>query len=74
MIILIFCPISIIKNFRKYLKFKKYLKNYTNEFLDVTHTKKEIDLFLEKGVHSVLKKPVDPDALSKFVYKLESER
>jgi len=37
-------------------------------------SEKEIDLFLEKGVHSVLKKPVDPDALSKFVYKLESER
>jgi len=37
-------------------------------------SEKEIDLFLEKGVHSILKKPVDPDALSKFVYKLESER
>jgi len=37
-------------------------------------TKKEIDLFLEKGVHSILKKPVDPDDLSKFIHKLESER
>jgi len=37
-------------------------------------TKEEIDLFLEKGAHSVLKKPIDPDALSKFVNKLESER
>ncbi len=37
-------------------------------------TKKEIELFLEKGAHSILKKPVDPDALSKFVHKLESER
>ena len=37
-------------------------------------TKKEIKIFLEKGVHSILKKPIDPDALSKFVNKLESER
>ncbi len=37
-------------------------------------TEKEIDLFLEKGAHSVLKKPIDPDELSKFVSKLESER
>ncbi len=37
-------------------------------------TKKEIELFLEKGAHSILKKPVDPDALSKFIHKLESER
>ena len=37
-------------------------------------TKEEIDLFLEKGAHSVLKKPLDPDDLSKFVNKLESER
>jgi len=37
-------------------------------------TKKEIDQFLEKGAHSILKKPVDPDDLSKFVHKLESER
>ncbi len=37
-------------------------------------TKEEIDQFLEKGAHSVLKKPYDPDALAKFVSKLESER
>ncbi len=37
-------------------------------------TKEEIDLFLEKGAHSVLKKPLDPDDLSKFVHKLESGR
>ncbi len=37
-------------------------------------TKEEIDQFLEKGAHSVLKKPYDPDALAKFVSKLGSER
>jgi len=37
-------------------------------------TKEEMGLFLEKGAHSVLKKPYDPDALAKFVSKLESER
>ena len=37
-------------------------------------TKEEIDLFLGKGAHSVLEKPMDPDDLSKFVHKLESER
>ena len=35
-------------------------------------TKEEIDQFLEKGAHSILKKPVDPDDLAKFVSKLES--
>jgi len=39
-----------------------------------TPTKEEIDQFLEKGAHSVLKKPIDPDGLSKFVHKLEPER
>jgi len=43
-------------------------------FTATSPTKKEIDLFLEKGVHSILKKPVDPDDLSKFIHKLESER
>jgi len=43
-------------------------------FTATSPTEKEIDLFLEKGVHSILKKPVDPDDLSKFVHKLESER
>jgi len=43
-------------------------------FTAMSPTKKEIDLFLEKGAHSVLRKPVDPDTLSKFVHTLESER
>jgi CheY-like chemotaxis protein len=42
-------------------------------FTATTPTKKEIDLFLEKGAHSVLQKPVDPDTLLEFVNKLESE-
>jgi len=43
-------------------------------FTAASPTKKEIDLYLEKGAHSVLKKPVDPDTLSEFIHKLESER
>ena len=43
-------------------------------FTATTPTEKEIEVFLEKGAHSILKKPVDPDELSKFVHKLESER
>jgi len=43
-------------------------------FTATSPTKKETDRFLEKGVHSILKKPVDPDDLSKFIHKLESER
>ncbi len=43
-------------------------------FTATSPTEKEIDLFLEEGAHSVLKKPIDPDDLSKFVHKLESER
>ena len=43
-------------------------------FTATSPTEKEIDLFLEKGAHSVLKKPIDPDDLSEFVHKLESER
>jgi len=43
-------------------------------FTATNPTKKDIDLFLEKGAHSILKKPVDPDDLSKFIHKLESER
>ncbi len=42
-------------------------------FTATSPTKKEIDLFLEKGAHSVLKKPVDADFLSEFFCKLESE-
>ena len=43
-------------------------------FTAASPTKKEIEQFLEKGAHSVLKKPIDPDELAKFVSKLESER
>ncbi len=43
-------------------------------FTATTPTKKEIEVFLEKGAHSILKKPVDPDELSEYVHKLESER
>jgi len=43
-------------------------------FTATSPTKKEIEVFLEKGAHSILKKPVDPDELAKFVSKLESER
>jgi len=43
-------------------------------FTATTPTKEEIEVFLEKGAHSVLKKPIDPDNLSKFIHKLESER
>jgi len=43
-------------------------------FTATSPTKEEIDLFLEKGSHSILKKPVDPDALSEFICKLEAER
>jgi len=43
-------------------------------FTATSPTKKEIDLFLEKGVHSVIKQPVDSDFLSEFICKLESER
>jgi len=43
-------------------------------FTAASPTKKEIELYLEKGAHSVLKKPVEPDALSEFIHKLESER
>jgi len=43
-------------------------------FTATSPTKEEIEVFLEKGADSILKKPVDPDDLSKFVNKLESER
>jgi len=42
-------------------------------FTGTSPTKKEIDQFLEKGVHSVLKQPVDADFLSEFICKLEAE-
>jgi len=43
-------------------------------FTATTPTKKEIEQFLEKGAHSILKKPVNPDELAEFVSKLESEK
>jgi CheY-like chemotaxis protein len=43
-------------------------------FTATSPTKKETDLYLKKGAHSVLKKPVNPDELSDFIHKLESER
>jgi len=43
-------------------------------FTATNPTKKDIDLYLEKGALSVLKKPLDPDHLSKFIHTLESER
>jgi len=42
-------------------------------FTGTSPTKKEIDRFLEKGVHSVLKQPLDADYLSEFICKLEAE-
>jgi len=47
---------------------------WVNGWTAASPTKKEVDLFLEKGAHSILKKPVDPDELSEFIHKLESER
>ena len=38
--VLIFCPISIIKNFRKYRKFKNYLKNSSEELVEDYPTEK----------------------------------
>ena len=43
-------------------------------FTAMAPTKEDIEQFLEKGVHSVLKKPIDEDGLLEFVHKLESER
>jgi len=43
-------------------------------FTATSPSKEDIDLYLEKGAQSILKKPVDPDNLSKFIHKLESER
>ncbi len=43
-------------------------------FTAASPTEKEIELFLEKGVHSVIKQPVDSDYLSEFICKLEAER
>ena len=43
-------------------------------FTATSPTKKEVEVFLEKGAHSVLKKPLDPDDLAEFIHKIESER
>ncbi len=43
-------------------------------FTAMNPKKEDIEQFLEKGVHSVLKKPVNEDVLLEFVHKLESER
>jgi len=43
-------------------------------FTATNPTKEMCDQFLEKGVHSILKKPYEPDILLEFVHKLESER
>jgi len=42
-------------------------------FTATSPTKKEIEVFLEKGADSVLKKPVDPDALLDYMEKINSE-
>ncbi len=42
-------------------------------FTATTPTKEEIDLFLGKGAHSVLKQPIDEDFLLDFFHKLEAE-
>jgi len=42
-------------------------------FTAASPSKEEIEVFLEKGAHSVLKKPFDPDDLAKFVNKIVSE-
>jgi len=42
-------------------------------FTALSPIKKEIEQFLEKGAHSIIKKPLDPDTLLEFVHKLESE-
>jgi len=43
-------------------------------FTATSPTKKEIELYLEKGGHSILKKPVEAETLSEYIFKLEAER
>ena len=43
-------------------------------FTAASPTKEEVEAFLEKGAHSILKKPVDPDELAEFIHKIESEK
>jgi len=42
-------------------------------FTAMSPEKDVIDQFLEKGAHSVLKKPIEPDVLIDFVHKISSE-
>jgi len=42
-------------------------------FTATSPTKEEIETFLEKGAHSVLQKPIDPDALIETIKKIGSE-
>ncbi len=42
-------------------------------FTATSPSKKDVDLYFEKGANSVLEKPVEADTLSEFVHKLESE-
>ncbi len=42
-------------------------------FTGTSPTKKEIDRFLEKGVHSIISKPIDADQLVAHVQKISSE-
>ena len=43
-------------------------------FTAASPSKEEVEAFLEKGAYSVLKKPFDPDDLTKFVHKIVSEK
>jgi len=43
-------------------------------FTATSPTKKEIELYLEKGAYSILKKPVEAETLSEYIFKLEAER
>jgi len=43
-------------------------------FTATSPTKKEIELYLEKGGHSILKKPVEAETLSEYIFKLEAEK
>ncbi len=42
-------------------------------FTGTSPTEKEIELFLEKGAHSVIKKPLDVDTLLEHIHKIASE-
>jgi len=42
-------------------------------FTGTTPTKKEIELYLEKGAHSVIRKPLDVDQFTAYVQKISTE-